>query len=342
MFHRILVPLDGSQRAEQALPVAARLARASGGSLILARIVQTGTALLWAPTALDPVTMHSWLESATEAAEAYLQHVAALPILHDVPTEKIVRSGLPADQLLRLGPEVGADLLVLCSHGYRGLQRWALGSVALRLIRHALIPVLVLRAHGEMLAGPQPGYERPFRAVVPLDGSVRAKAALEPAAALIHALAAPAPAALHLLAVVEADEEEPADEAAQHERERRLARARRYLATTVEQIRAGLVAPQVAGLQLELTWSVHTGSDVAQTILDVAEQGQDLADTPLSRGCDLLAMSTHGREGLQRWLLGSVTERVLARTRLPLLIVRPQGIEEAPRTPWGTLQDDLD
>ncbi len=341
MFHRVLVPLDGSQRAEQALSVAARLARASRGSLILARIVQPGTALLWAPTARDPVVVGSWLESATEAAEAYLQRVATFPVLHDVPTEKIVRAGLPADQLLCLVPEVGADLLVLCSHGYRSLQRWALGSVALRLIRHASIPVLVLRSHGEMLAGPQPGYERPLRAVAPLDGSVRAKAALEPAAALVHALATPAPAALHLLSVVEVDEEAE-DETASHERERRLARARRYLAHTVEQIRAGLVAPKVASLQLELTWSVHTGSDVAQTILDVAEHGQDLADTPLPGGCDLLAMSTHGREGLNRWLLGSVTERMLQRTRLPLLVVRPQGIAEAPRTPWGTLQDDLD
>ncbi|WP_069802354.1 universal stress protein [Thermogemmatispora onikobensis] len=341
MFQRILVPLDGSPRAEQALPLAARLARASRGRLILARIVQPGTALLWAPTALDPATMRSWLESATEAAEAYLQRVAALPVLHDVPTEKIVRSGLPADQLLRLVPEVSADLLVLCSHGYRGLQRWALGSVALKLIRHASLPVLVLRSHGEMLAGPQPGYERPLRAVVPLDGSVHAKAALEPAAAQVHALATPAPAALHLLAVVEVDEEAE-DEAARRERERRLARARRYLAHTVEQIRAGLVAPKVSGLQLELTWSVHVGSDVAQTILDVVEHGQDLVDTPLPGGCDLLAMSTHGREGLNRWLLGSVTERVLERTRLPLLVVRPQGIEETPRTPWGTLQDDLD
>nr|BBH92089.1 hypothetical protein KTA_02880 [Thermogemmatispora argillosa] len=67
-----------------------------------------------------------------------------------------------------------------------------------------------------------------------------------------------------------------------------------------------------------------------------------LVETPLPGGCDLPVMSTHSREDLNRWLLGSMTERVLERTRLPLLVVRPQGIEATPRPPWGTLQDDLD
>nr|BBH92088.1 hypothetical protein KTA_02870 [Thermogemmatispora argillosa] len=133
-----------------------------------------------------------------------------------------------------------------------------MGSVALKLIRQASLSVLMLRSHGEMLAGPQPGYERPRGTVVPLDGPVHAKAALESTAALVHALAT-----MHLLAVVEVDEEAE-DESARGKRERRLARARRYPAHAVEEIHAGLAALQAAGLQLELTWSVHTGSDGAQ------------------------------------------------------------------------------
>lgn len=65
--------------------------------------------------------------------------------------------------------------------------------------------------------------------------------------------------------------------------------------------------------------------DVADTLIRVAELGEETGTYEV-QGCDLIAMATHGRGGLQRWMLGSITERVLDGTNLPLLIVRPQEL----------------
>ena len=59
-------------------------------------------------------------------------------------------------------------------------------------------------------------------------------------------------------------------------------------------------------------------------IIGVAENGEDAEGAGVFGGCDIIALATHGREGLQHWVMGSITERVLNGTRLPLLVVRPQ------------------
>ncbi len=69
---------------------------------------------------------------------------------------------------------------------------------------------------------------------------------------------------------------------------------------------------------------VHT--DIAGTLIHVAEHGKFVKDSPGFAGCDVIAMATHGYGGFQRWTLGSITERVLHATRLPLLIVRPPDL----------------
>ena len=72
---------------------------------------------------------------------------------------------------------------------------------------------------------------------------------------------------------------------------------------------------------------VALDDDTAGTILHVAEDGEDAEGAGVPGRCDLIAMATHGHSGFQHWVLGSVTERVLGATRLPLLIVRPPETE---------------
>jgi nucleotide-binding universal stress UspA family protein len=100
-------------------------------------------------------------------------------------------------------------------------------------------------------------------------------------------------------------------------------KAKQYLHTTVEHLRAGLVAPAVAGLKLAITWSVTIDDDFASGIIRVAEDGEEMHDVGVAGSSDLIAMVTHGYSGFQRRTLGSVTERVLSVSRLPLLIVPP-------------------
>ncbi len=327
MFTRILVPLDGSGRAARALPVAARLARASGGSVVLVRVVSTATEF-WPYLNLSlPATLAQTVIDADLAeAERYLSEVAKAPDLDSIPTETIVLLGPTAPTILSVARTYRADVIVLCSHSSTGMKHWGgIGGLAEKVARHALVPVLILREGGPVPAGPHPDATHPLRALVALDGSARALAAVEPAASLIAALAAPASGALHLARVVKptttAHEEQGLEES--DDREHVLQQAKGYLRSTVHQLHEGLVAPPVTNRTLTITWSVVVDTDVAEALIRLAENGEDAQGVGASGGCDVIAMATHGRSGLARWAMGSITKRVLGATRLPLLVVRP-------------------
>ncbi len=322
MFHHILVPLDGSTRAEQALPVAARLAHASGGTLMLLQVVNLPTMMVPYP-AMDPATIQMINDADVAEARRYVERVTRLSSLKDVHVETEVIVGTAAATILLVAETQHIDLIVLCSHGYTGMKRWVLGSVAEKVVHHAPVPVLMLREGGPALVGTPPHAEGPLRALVPLDGSVQAKAALVPAAQLVAALSAPGPGALHLTRVVVLPD---AAKISASEREAVMHKAKQYLRTTVEHLHAGLVAPAVADLKLAITWSVTIDDDIASGIIRVAEQGQETHNVDVADSSDLIAMATHGYSGVQRWTLGSVTERVLHATRLPLLIVPPPDL----------------
>ncbi|MGB8348013.1 MAG: universal stress protein [Ktedonobacteraceae bacterium] len=321
MFQRILVPLDGSLRAERALPVAARLAHAAHGTVVLLRVVAMPVdyvAYMMPPVA----SIEDVIDTDLSEAASYLNHVAQSPILKDISVEKKAIFGAVADTILSVAESSDIDLVIICSHGYTGLTRWALGSVAEKVVHHAPMPVLLLHEGGPVPGAPHLDAVRPLCVLVPLDGSVLAKAAIEPAAELISALAAPAQAKLHFTRVVQTTPTE-AQGVKHEESEYRLHNARKYLETAVGHVREGLVAPIVAKLQLATSWSVAIENDVAGAIIRVAENGEDVKGVGVPGGCDVIALATHGRSGFQRWALGSVTERVLHATKLPVLIVRP-------------------
>src|SRR2546421_10495545 len=202
MFKRILVPLDGSGRAERALPIAARLARATGGSIFLVRVLSTEPARL--PSAPGKPNLVQTIGQADRAlAESYLAGVAECELLTGIPVQTYVPVGLISPSILTMAAEKHADIIVMCSHGYTGVKRWwMMGSVAAKVARFADIPVLVLREGGSVPEERHPG-ERPLRVLVPLDGSDYARAALVPAAYLAAALAAPGRGALHLTHIVQ-------------------------------------------------------------------------------------------------------------------------------------------
>jgi len=335
MFQRILVPLDGSKRAERAVPVAARLARASHGSVVLLRAISMPIEF-WPAFAIPEAKLaEAGFDADRDSVEMYLADVTRSPALNGVPTETEVRFGLPASTILAVAHASHADLIVLCSHGYTGMTHWVLGSVAEKVARHAPIPVFVLREGGPVPAGPHPDITRPLRALVSLDGSSHAKAALEPAAKLVAALAAPEAGSLHLVRVVKpvTPEYEGQDPEG---REQFLHKAKRYLSFTAEHLRERLTAPAVADLRLSITWSVAVDTDVASALIRVAENGEDAEGAGVFGGCDLIAMATHGYGGLQHWAMGSITARVLSATKLPLLIVRPPEMMDKSHVSWDT------
>ena len=332
MFKRILVPLDGSKRAERSLPVAMRLARACGGSITLLRVVSAAVDF-WPSVAGNPALAQEVVDSELAAAVAYLAAIKDSPEFNGITTETIAVFGQAASTILEVTHSQKVDLIVLCSHGYTGMKRWVMGSVAEKVAYHAPVPVLVLREAGAVPADLHPDPSRPLRALVPLDGSSLAKAVLEPVAHLVASLAAPSQGMLHLVRVVKPPTAGNVQQDLQVSEEY-LHKARTYLRTTVEHLREGLVAPAVAELKLPVTWSVAVDEDVTGAIVRVAENGEDAEGAGIFGGCDLIAIATHGRGGVQRWAMGSITQRVLVATTLPLLIVRPTQTMDKSRVKW--------
>ncbi len=320
MFKRILVPLDGSKRSERAIPVAARIARATGGTIVFVEVV------------LPPVELGTYTGDRTielkpsafarreEAAASYLESIREpyASELAGINTELDLSAGAAAPEIYEAARLEGVDLIVLCSHGETGLKRWAFGSIAQEAVRHSPVPVLALNEHG--IIPPMPDVAHPLRVLVPLDGSPLAEAAILPAAYLVTALSASPQGEFHLLRVVDLPSAYGKMKSQAHisdlVHEEAKQEAEKYVKSVAERFTKDL-----AGFNLQVSSSTMDSADVARTIVQEAAQARDVAK---ATGYDLIAMATHGRSGLLRLVMGSVTEHVLGETPLPLFIVRPR------------------
>lgn len=290
-FNTILVPLDGSERAERALPVAAQIARATHSTLLLARVIPltSSAELLAAEGAFTAPGVYQELSDGDEhEAAAYLDQQAA-PLRKravDVLARTSVRSGDVAGCLIDIEREEQVGLVVITTHGRTGLARFALGSVADYLVRKGQAPVLMMR----MAASSDQTEARLARAVVPLDGSARAERAL---AVSLH-LAGQVIEQAHMVRVVE-----HADDADQ------IAEAHRYLEGVMT-----YWAPIFAERGCDLKARMRVGEPAEQ----IAQQAT--VDNAM------IVLGTHGRSGAARWALGSVADKLLQGAATPLLLVR--------------------
>lgn len=303
---KVLCPTDFSPCAGQALEVAVLVARSFGAELhVLHGIVLH---------AADPHSATYHLPN-LEDIEATLQRTAASALAADIAphadgTLRIVeaqrRAPFAGEAILGYAEEIGADLIVMGTHGRRGLSHLLLGSVANEVVRRAACPVMTVRAQ-------EPGVHLRAieRILVPLDFSGAADAALGAA----RDLAAAWTAGLDLLHVVE-EAVMPAFYAvgvtsllqlnpeirtrSQAEMERRLA--------------------HLGGASVRVTTHVREGK-VAHEIVAFAEE----------HGSDLIVLATAGRTGVERLLLGSVAEKVVRLAPCAVLVVRARDGEEAAR-----------
>lgn len=320
MFARILVPLDGSARAENALPVAARIARAYGSTIILFRVasapVEYGPYM--APTASFA---REAIEADVKEATDYLEGVAKKDALAGLSIEVKALFGAVSPTIIDAARTFDASLIMMCSHGYSGVRRWVLGSVADRVARYAPVPVCILREGASL---PAMAADRPVRALVALDGSPFSEEVFEPVAYLVAGLAYDTShrGELRLLRVIDLPFTSGMLRSQTYidTETRELARkeAREYLEKLVTRLQeAGL-----AGLNITASTTLESDPDVAEAVIKTAETGE-------GGPCDLIAMATHGRSGVQHFVMGSVAERVLHHTKLPMLIVRPQATRPA-------------
>lgn len=295
MFTKILLPLDGSALAERALLPALTVARHNNAEVMLVRVPEAAQMFIPAEGGLGMHYPDRAQEQARAAAWTYLQGLQAERGVNGVPLKARLADGDVASALVDAATEERADLIVMSSHGYSGVTRWVLGSVAEKVLRDAACPVLIVRT-------PQPIQ----RVLIPLDGSPLAGHVLAPALDVAEAFGAQV-TLLRVLADVVPEDLADLDELERGLRDRMLDEVHQNAQSYLEGIAAAFARP---GLEIK---TLVSAGPVAQAILKQAELG----------GIDLIAMATHGRTGLRRWIYGSVTEKVLHSAATSMLVVRP-------------------
>lgn len=227
----------------------------------------------------------------TEQLDEYLAEQA-----RKFPADKVATAryeGDPASVILERGKLSEVEAVVMASHGRGGLGRWLLGSVATKVVRGSQFPVLVVNASAQVDENPSPK-----RILVPLDGSRVAEVALEEGAKLARIFDAE-------LLIYQGITFTPIghphlDAAVALE----LQNAREYL----EELKTRF--PDI---------NVRVEAKIAGVSTGILEKAAD---------CDLVVMSSHGRSGVKRWLLGSVAERILQEIDKPLMVVYGGGAED--------------
>jgi nucleotide-binding universal stress UspA family protein len=293
LIRKILLPLDGSAFAERAAPVAQQLAAALNADLLIARIIPT---LVWAYAAAGGPTSaevyDQLLRDEEGEVEKYLSRMVASGEALGIRTFTIAARGEVASALLDIITDEQVDLVVMTTHGRTGAPRFAMGSVADRVLRGGSAATLLLRSFTDSSAGDATA-QSPIllsRAVVTVDGSRLAESAFD----MVEALAGPIITSVTLMRVL------PLEAGAGQTQD-----ARTYLYDAAQRLRE-----RIGAFGAEVTTQLEYGP-VAERIVEDAEQQRDL-----------IVMATHGATGARRWAYGSVTDRVLHGARTPLLVTR--------------------
>lgn len=312
----ILVPLDGSGLAAQALAYAQSLA-GNSGRITLLQVVQRLPPEL---SVLDPelVPEHHTNVWMLKGAEQYLETAAAelrqtLPGDVDVVTR--VSEGDPASAILRAASEQRTDLIVMTSHARGALGRAAYGSVADRVARSAAVPVVITRPADD-ISGERSLTIR--RILLPLDHSAVSREAVPVASMLARRLGC----SIHLIHVIDNFSSYMADTGVpipQPLLDQWYPDAHHELEAVQSELRAE---------GIDATSAIYQGPTVAN-ICEISAPG------------DLIVMTSHGRSGIFRWLIGSVAEKLVRTAPVPVCLVParhrvPIGSEELMPQTVGT------
>jgi len=149
MYQRILVAVDGSPTSLRGLDEAVKVARSSGGRLMLVHVVNE---LFMTGDVVPSIYYDSIVQSLRESGIKVLEQAASIVRRADVPCEpQLVETigGRVADQIVKQAKQWSADLIVMGTHGRRGLERLAMGSDAELVLRAATVPVLLVRDNAE-------------------------------------------------------------------------------------------------------------------------------------------------------------------------------------------------
>jgi nucleotide-binding universal stress UspA family protein len=297
MYSKLLVPLDGSKTAEQVLSFARILAATLKLPVELLDVIDISA--MSAHIASDKARyLDALIAEGERVSREYLAEIAAG--FGGAKVSCRVIRGKPADAIIEHAGAEKGTLIAMATHGRSGLDRWMLGSVAEKVMRGSRNPLFLVRAHDE---GATDGAATIRSIVVPLDGSELAESVLPTVTAIAKTLDLEVVLcrAYELAASAYYGSEDYLpnyDEMLRHVK----VEAESYLAEKTDALKA-------VGLT-RVSWSALEGSG-AEEIIRYAQAHRDA----------LVVMCTHGRSGMSRWVLGSVTERVVRHSDDPVLVV---------------------
>ena len=289
MFERVILPLDGSKTGEMVLPYAYEIAAKAGKEIVLAGVCEDDT---------DKYRIYvSYLSSLSEEIMSSLQSYG---IKEKLLVKSEILKGNPADEIIRYAQENTNNLLVMSSHGYTDVQPPFIGNVVNKVLSKIYNPVVLIKKPVDSKV-----YERGNlikRMLVPLDGSGLGEGIIPYAARMAESMNADIslfnamyPWGLGLGEVGPTYEEEEA----------RKAKVISYLDKVGEDFRNRGINTDCVAI---------TGF-----------AGQEIVAYADGKNADLIAMTTHGRTGLLRYVFGSVAYKVIHSGDTPVLLVRSKS-----------------
>ena len=317
MYTRILTPLDGSDLSEQVLPYVRGLASRLSLPASFLMAVEAGHPSIG--QALNPLLhSHETENHRVGHAEHYLASVAARMGGAGVSATTVVARGEPAEAIVENAGTDPSTLIAMASHGRSGVARWWMGSVADKVLHTANNPLLLVRSQSHSASAQE---SAPEKLIVPVDGSEVAEEVLPHVAYLASTLGIPVD--LVQITISEAEYYQamsmglrvlpPTLPSFQSFSDKVVEEAQAY----ISDVRNRLTQQGVANVQERLL----QGSP-AECIVDLASSSAN----------SLVAMTTHGRSGVGRMILGSVAERVVRQSGGPVLLVRASQSTQVPLT----------
>lgn len=298
MFERILLPLDGSELAETAIPYAEELASRLGSEVILYHVRRFDHQ--------QQEHMHqTYLNRLAETVQSNIKK--GRPNSPEVKVTTIVEAGEPTENICNLVDNNKVDLIIMTAVGTSGLKVGKmLGSVTDHICRTIPIPVMLIRIQDAERIG---GKERLInRILIPLDGSDLSKLALPIGEELVSKLKVSATLFRMANKIRPYDNGTGAGVYIDYTR---------YDEDEGQRVSNEMIAlvTKFKEKGLDVTDVVTSGFDAAGEIIEVCKK----------IGADLVVMSTHGRSGLGRWVMGNVAEKVMRHGEAPLLLIHARA-----------------
>ena len=300
MYTRLLVPLDGSKTAEKGLPYARFLAARLKLAVELLEVID----IVEIAKLLTPDKAHhlnTVVENRIRSSEQYLRTVAST--FAGVDVKCTVEKGAAAEMIIDKAAADKGTLINMATHGYSGIKRWLLGSIAEKVLRGATNPLLLIRATEEAKTE---GEANLRSVIVPLDGSELAESVLPTVAKLAKKLNLEIILFRAYTIPLSAFAVDPDG----------------YYVAADEKLIAGMRDEAVAYLEKKTEAMKKLGVDKVSYVAEYGLAADEIISFARKTPDNLIAMCTHGHSGVKRWVLGSVTEKVVRHSGDPVLVIR--------------------